>query len=40
MLGEDPGVRVADVEALLPLIDAEPSGRPVALRQGRRWSAT
>ena len=33
-LGEDPGVRVADVEALLPLIDAEPSGRPVALAKG------
>jgi hypothetical protein len=31
VLGEDPGVRVADVEALLPLIDAERSGRPVAL---------
>jgi hypothetical protein len=31
VLGEDPGVRVADVEALLPLVDAERSGRPVAL---------
>ena len=31
VLGEDPGVRVADVEALLPLIEAERSGRPVAL---------
>ena len=31
VLGEDPGVRVADVEALLPLMDAERSGRPVAL---------
>lgn len=31
VLGEDPGVRVADVEALVPLIDAEPGGRPVAL---------
>ena len=31
VLGEDPGVRVADVEALLPLIDADPSGRAVAL---------
>ena len=30
VLGEDPGVRVADVEALLPLIDADPGGRPVA----------
>jgi hypothetical protein len=30
VLGEDHGVRVADVEALLPLIDAAPSGRPVA----------
>ncbi len=31
VLGEDPGVRVADVEGLVPLIDAEPSGRAVAL---------
>jgi hypothetical protein len=31
VLGEDPGVRVADVEALVPLIDANPGGRPVAL---------
>jgi hypothetical protein len=31
VLGEDPGVRVADVESLLPLVDAEPSGRAVAL---------
>ena len=31
VLGEDPGVRTADVEALMPLIDAEPSGRAVAL---------
>jgi hypothetical protein len=31
VLGEDPGVRVADVEALLPLVEAEPSGRAVAL---------
>jgi hypothetical protein len=31
VLGQDPGVRVADVEALLPLIDAEPGGRAVAL---------
>ena len=31
VLGEDPGVRAAEVEALLPLIDSEPSGRPVAL---------
>jgi hypothetical protein len=34
VLGEDPGVRVADVEALLTLIDAERSGRPVALAKG------
>jgi hypothetical protein len=34
VLGEDPGVRVADVEALLTLIDAERSGRPVALANG------
>ena len=31
VLGEDVGVRVADVEALLPLMDADPSGRAVAL---------
>jgi hypothetical protein len=31
VLGEDPGVRVRDVEALLPLIDADPGGRAVAL---------
>ncbi len=31
VIGEDPGVRVADVEALLPLVEADPSGRPVAL---------
>jgi hypothetical protein len=31
VLGEDPGVRVADVEGLLPLVEAEPSGRAVAL---------
>ena len=31
VLGEDPGVRVADVEALLPLVDADPGGRAVAL---------
>ena len=31
VLGEDPGVRVADVEALLPLVEADPSGRAVAL---------
>ena len=30
VLGEDPGVRVVDVEGLLPLIDADPGGRPVA----------
>ena len=30
VLGEDPGVRVADVEAVLPQIDADPGGRPVA----------
>jgi len=31
VLGEDPGVRVPDVEALLPLVEADPSGRAVAL---------
>ncbi len=31
VVGEDPGVRVADIEALLPLIDADPGGRAVAL---------
>jgi hypothetical protein len=36
VLGEDPGVRVADVEALLPLVDADPSGRAVALAKGVR----
>jgi hypothetical protein len=31
VLGEDVGVRAADVEGLLPWLEAEPSGRPVAL---------
>jgi hypothetical protein len=31
VLGEDVGVKVADLEGLLPLIDADPSGRAVAL---------
>jgi hypothetical protein len=31
VVGDDPGVRVAEVEALLPLMDADPSGRAVAL---------
>jgi hypothetical protein len=34
VLGEDPGVRVADVEALVALVDAHPSGRAVALAKG------
>jgi len=34
VLGEDPGVRVADIEALLPLLDGRRSGRPVALAAG------
>ncbi len=34
VLGEDPGVRAADVEALLPLVEADPSGRAVALAKG------
>jgi hypothetical protein len=31
VIGEDPGVRVADVERLLPLLESERNGRPVAL---------
>jgi hypothetical protein len=31
VLGEDPGVGIADVEALLPIVEAEPGGRAVAL---------
>jgi hypothetical protein len=31
VLGEDPGLSVADIETLLPLIDAQRSGRPIAL---------
>jgi hypothetical protein len=36
VLGEDPGVRVADVEALLPLVEAAPSGRAVALSKSAK----
>ena len=35
VLGEDPGVRVADVEALLPLIEAERSREAGRAGQGR-----
>jgi hypothetical protein len=40
VLGEDPGVRVADVEALLPLIDAETRGTRPSRSPRTRWSAT
>ena len=40
VLGEDPGVRVADVEALLPLIDADALGRAGRARPRTPWSAT
>ncbi len=31
VLGEDPGIQAGEVEALVPLMDAAPAGRPVAL---------